>query len=463
MLELRAAATALNGRLIGENAPFVGVTTDTRQMSDGDLLVAIRGERFDGHRFVADALKSGAAGAIVDQIGVDQIASGPLIVVSDTRKALGQLAAHWRRQWHGVLIGVTGSNGKTTVKEMIAAILRAHAGAESVLATTGNLNNDIGMPLMLLRLRAQHRYAVIEMGMNHLGEISYLTGLARPQVALINNAGTAHIGEVGSRLAIAQAKGEIFEGLDGEGLAILNADDVFAPYWRDLLGAKQVVDFALDGGASTTATVTAAVNAFSPEVQMQISTRQGKVAVRVPAPGRHNAMNALAAAAVAFALQVPGEAVRAGLANYQGIKGRLQSKHGTGGATIIDDTYNANPESVKAAIDVLAQVGGQRLLVLGDLGELGALSKDLHREVGLAARSAGVERLYTLGDASAQASDAYGSGARHFREIDELVAALRSDLTATTTVLVKGSRFMRMERVVEALSEHDVATSGGLH
>ncbi len=457
MLDLREAALALNGQLLGENARFGGVTTDSRQMNAGDLLVAIRGERFDGHQFVADALRSGAAGAIVDVAGAADIEARPLIAVPDTRKALGQLAAHWRGQWQGVLTAVTGSNGKTSVKEMIAAILRAHAGAEAVLATTGNLNNDIGMPLMLLRLRAQHRYAVIEMGMNHLGEISYLTGLARPNLALINNAGSAHIGELGSRQAIAQAKGEIFEGLDNDGVAIINADDSFAHYWRGLLGARRVVDFSLDNKA----TVTAKLASLSPAVRMQVSMGQENAAVEVPAPGRHNAMNALAAIAAAYALQVPAEAARAGLARYQGIEGRLQSKRGVGGAVIIDDTYNANADSVKAAIEVLVQSKGERVLVLGDLGELGVFSTPLHREVGQAAKAAGLSRLYTLGEASAHASDAYGNGARHFSAIDDLVVALRSELTSNTTVLVKGSRFMRMERVVEALGEGETLIAGG--
>lgn len=460
MLDLAQAASALNGKLIGSDAPFSGVTTDSRQMQAGDLLVAIRGERFDGHRFVAEALQIGAAGAIVDQAAADAIQAAPLIVVSDTRKALGQLAAYWRGRWQGMLIGVTGSNGKTTVKEMIAAILRAHAGADAVLATAGNLNNDIGMPLMLLRLRAQHRYAVIEMGMNHLGEISYLTGLAKPQLALINNAGTAHIGEVGSRQNIAQAKAEIFEGLDGDGIAIINNDDTFAAYWRARLGTQRVLSFALDAKAD----VTGRIHSLTPVVKMHIDLdSQQSIHTVIASPGRHNAMNALAAATVAWALKVPGEAIRRGLADYQGVKGRMQSKSGMHGATVIDDTYNANPDSVKAAIEVLARTGGERLLVLGDLGELGAQSAPLHREVGEAAQRAGIDRLYTFGEASEQARDAFGAKARHFQDLDALVDAVRAEMRDTSTVLVKGSRFMRMERVVDALCPRDAHTNGGMH
>lgn len=459
MLDLQSAATALKGRLLGPNANFGGVSTDSRQMQTGDLLVAIRGERFDGHQFVAEAVTSlGAAAALVDETGAAGIAARPLIVVSDTRKALGDLAAFWRNRWPGVLVGVTGSNGKTTVKEMIAAILRAHAGEQAVLSTLGNLNNDIGMPLMLLRLRESHRFAVIEMGMNHLGEIDYLTRIARPSVALINNAGTAHIGEVGSRQGIASAKGEIFAGLDSSGVAVINADDAFAGYWRGLLKGKSRIEFGLDQPAD----VTAQVEALAPAVRMVIRMHDQESKIEVAAQGRHNAMNALAAVAVAHALGVPPSAIKTGLADFRGIKGRLQSKVTSEGATLIDDTYNANPDSVKAAIHVLAQGTGHRVLVLGDLGELGAFAGELHREVGEAAKAAGIEGLCTLGEASAAASTAFGAGARHFGSLDDLIDHLRGALRDGTTVLVKGSRFMRMERVVDALSQQS-AHAGGVH
>jgi UDP-N-acetylmuramoyl-tripeptide--D-alanyl-D-alanine ligase len=281
--------------------------------------------------------------------------------------------------------------------------------------------------------------------------------LARPEIALVNNAGTAHIGELGSREAIAQAKGEIFEGLANHGVGIINADDAFASYWRDLLGARKLVDFGLDHAAA----VTAKVETVTPSVRMRVSILGYDYKLEVPAVGRHNALNALAAAAVAFALNVPSEVVSKGLAQFRGIKGRLQSKAAIGGAAMIDDTYNANPDSVKAAIDVLVRASGKRVLVLGDLGELGALSPQLHREVGRAAREAGVDRLFTLGEASALASEAFGPGARHFREVDELVVPLLEELSPHTTVLVKGSRFMRMERVVERLAQDTFVTIGG--
>lgn len=459
MLDLQSAAAAMNGRLLGDNASFGGVATDSRQMQPGDLLIAIRGERFDGHDFVTEALTvRGAAAALVDEAGAARIDARPLIVVQDTRKGLGALAAHWRQRWQGTLIGVTGSNGKTSVKEMIASILKAHAGESAVLSTLGNLNNDIGMPLMLLRLRATHRYAVIEMGMNHLGEIDYLTRIACPQVALINNAGTAHVGELGSREAIAQAKGEIFAGLKPHGTAILNADDAFAPYWRGLIKGFNRLEFGIEHAAD----VSGRIESLSPSVRIRMRLGDAEVGVEIPSPGRHNAMNALAAAAVAQALKVLPGAVQVGLRGYQGIKGRLQTKVATCGATLIDDTYNANPDSVKAAIDVLAQTKGQRVLILGDLGELGSFSADMHREVGEAAKAAGIERLFTLGDASIEASTAFGKGARHFRGLEDLVAHLRTELDASATVLVKGSRFMRMERVVEALGDYPV-NAGGHH
>lgn len=457
MLDLISAAAALHGRVLGGNATFTGVGTDSRQMQPGELLVAIRGERFDGHQFVEEALTArGAAAALVDEEGASGIAARPLLIVKDTRRGLGDLAAHWRGQWPGTLVGVTGSNGKTSVKEMIAAILRAHAGEDAVLATLGNLNNDIGMPLMLLRLRPQHRFAVIEMGMNHLGEIDYLTRIARPQVALINNAGTAHIGEVGSRQGIAQAKGEIFAGLREGGVAVINADDDFAGYWTGLVANRASVRFGLEKPAD----VTGQVGSFSPAVRMRLCIGDARTDVEIASPGRHNALNALAAAAVAHALGVGVDAIAAGLRAYRSVKGRLQIKPAAGGATLIDDTYNANPDSVKAAIDVLARGTGRRVLVLGDLGELGEYSEQLHREVGDAARAAGIDQLVTLGEASAAASAAYGAGALHFHDVDALVAHLRTESRAGVTLLVKGSRFMRMERVVEALGE-DVAHTGG--
>jgi len=448
MLDLDRAARDLGAGRRGPNVSFHGVTTDSRQVAHGDLFVALRGERFDGHAFVDQALSAGAVAAMVDDAQCASAHDAALILVDDTRLGLGRLAAAWRRRFPLSLIAVTGSNGKTTVKEMLAAILRAHVGEEAVLATSGNLNNDIGVPLMLLRLRAHHRHAVIEMGMNHLGEIRYLTRLAAPSAALVNNAGTAHLGELGSREAIAQAKGEIYEGLD-EGIALINADDDFADYWRGLNRGRQMVDFGIDRPAAVRGSVEGRT--------LAVTTPRGSYRVQVPLPGLHNLRNALAACAAAFALEVPDQAVVRGFGQFEGAKGRLQEKPGRSGARVIDDTYNANPDSMRAAIAVLAQAAAPRVLVMGDMGELGADAPRLHAELGAEARRAGLEQLLTLGELSAQAAAAFGAPARAFQDVDALCEALLPMLARGTTVLVKGSRFMRMERVVQRLLDEPAA------
>jgi UDP-N-acetylmuramoyl-tripeptide--D-alanyl-D-alanine ligase len=450
MLDTRAAAQAIGAMQAGPNQTFTGVTTDSRGVQPGELFVALRGERFDGHAFVDAALDAGAVAALVEQADAVTRANASLILVRDTRQSLGRLAAFWRARFTMPLVAVTGSNGKTTVKDMIAAVLRAAAGDAAVLATSGNLNNDIGVPLVLLRLREQHRYAVIEMGMNHLGEISYLTRLASPTVAVVNNAGVAHIGELGSRDAIARAKGEIYEGLGENGVALINADDEFAPFWRSLIRGRRVIDFGIDRPAA----VSAQCELSAAGSLVSLRTPESEYVVRLQVPGLHNVRNALAAAAVAYAMNIPPERVAAGLAGYGGTKGRLQRKRARGGATLIDDTYNANPDSVKAAIAVLAACPGRRVLVLGDMGELGTEGVTLHAEVGERARQAGIDRLLTLGELSQAAAQAFGLGATHFRELDALCSALEELITgdaaaAEITVLIKGSRFMRMERVVE--------------
>jgi len=451
MLDLDSAAREIGGGRRGRNVGFEGVTTDSRQVARGDLFVALRGERFDGHAFVDQALAAGAAAAMVDDPGRVATHGAALVLVDDTLQGLGRLAAAWRARFTLPLVGITGSNGKTTVKEMLAAILRVHAGDDAVLATSGNLNNAIGVPLMLLRLRSQHRYAVIEMGMNHLGEIRYLTRLVAPTVALVTNAGTAHIGELGSREAIAQAKGEIYEGL-GAGLALVNADDPFAGYWRGMNAGRQVIEFGLEQPA--------AVRGRYADGVLSVHTPVAAYGVQLNVPGMHNVRNALAACAVADALGTPPEAVVHGLQEYAGIKGRLQRKAGRGGVVVIDDTYNANPDSTRAAIAVLAAQPGTRILVLGDMGELGPDGAGLHAEMGAEARNAGIERLFALGELSAEAVRAFGAGGRHFTEVDALCGELGAMLTVGTTLLVKGSRFMRMERVVARLTDGEPVAAG---
>ena len=448
MMAVQEAARALHAEWRGEDVFFTGVSTDSRMVGRGDLFVALRGEKFDGYEFVAAAKERGAVAAMVCQGSEtgNHESRIPLILVKDTRLGLGQLAAYWRGRFTIPLVAVTGSNGKTTVKEMIASILRQTAGgADRVLATAGNLNNDIGVPQMLLRLREQHAYAVIEMGMNHAGEISYLTRLARPSVALITNAGAAHVEGLGSVEAVARAKGEVFEGLDQMGVAVINADDPYAPLWRKLAGSRQVADFGLGGGATVSACYQA--NLFNSKMTLTLPDGVEEVASQVP--GEHNVRNALAAAAATVAMGIGKKTIALGLSQFSGVKGRMQKKRGLHDATLIDDSYNANPESVRAALAVLAAVPGKKILVLGDMGELGGSAVAFHEHIGEEAHLAGVDRLFAVGELSAYTVAKFGAGARHFERIEELLAEVRNQLAADVTVLVKGSRFMQMERVVK--------------
>ncbi|MBI1175597.1 MAG: UDP-N-acetylmuramoyl-tripeptide--D-alanyl-D-alanine ligase [Sideroxydans sp.] len=447
MMLLSQAAQVLGARLIGQDAEFAAVSTDSRSIVAGDLFVALQGENFDGAQFVAGAAQSGAVAALVNSASYHGgEAACPLLLVEDTRLALGRLAAHWRAQFNIPVVVLTGSNGKTTVKEMLAVILREATGnADSVLATQGNLNNDIGMPLTLLKLRALHRYAVIEIGMNHPGEIDYLTRIACPDVALVNNASSAHLAGLGSVEAVAHAKGEIFGGLGENGIAVINADDPYAPLWRELAQPHRVIDFALDAPAA----VGACWDVTEFGIRMEITAPEGEIGVKLQVPGAHNARNALAAAAAALALQVSLSAIVRGLEKFGGVAGRLQRKPARNGAVLIDDTYNANPASMSAALKVLAQAPGKRIFVMGDMGELGADETRFHAEVGAAARKLGIQQLLALGELSRAAVNEFGAGAQHFGDIDGLCAALDGVLGAGTTVLVKGSRFMKMERVVK--------------
>ncbi|MFN0038767.1 MAG: UDP-N-acetylmuramoyl-tripeptide--D-alanyl-D-alanine ligase [Burkholderiales bacterium] len=447
MLDLEGAAKAIGARRLGANREFLRVTTDSRDVRVGDLFVGLHGERFDGQLFADQALAQGASAVMVKDGASVSTPDASVLEVRDTRIALGQLAAFWRNRFDIPVAAITGSNGKTTVKEMLAGILRQAAGEAGVLATSGNQNNDIGMPLTLLGLRAAHRFAVIEMGMNHLGEIAYLSRLARPTLALINNAGTAHIGELGSMHAIAEAKGEIFQGLDSAGVAVLNKDDVQAEFWRGLIGKREVISFGLENPAD----VSARYELTDSGTLLTVRAGQGQFVCTLAVPGLHNVRNALAAATAALALGMPAAQIGAGLAAYRGIKGRLQTRRHRSGATVIDDSYNANPDSMRAAIAVLAGCAGNKTLVMGDMGELGENAEALHRAMGEAARSAGINRLFALGDLSAATVRSFGPAGRHFADLDSLVAALSAILDRDMTILVKGSRFMGMERVVAAI------------
>lgn len=447
MMHLSEAAGAVHGQLAGEDREFAAVSTDTRAIKAGDFFIALKGEKFDGAAFAKQAILSGAVGVMVNA-GTDSNVA-PAIHVEDTRIALGQLAAFWRKRFFTPVIAITGSNGKTTVKEMTAAILRAVSTQNAVLATEGNLNNDIGCPLMLLRLREEHDYAVLEMGMNHPGEIRYLTHLASPDVALVNNAQSAHIGLMGSVRAIAEAKGEIFEGLGESGVAIINADDPHADYWRGLNKGRRILTF----GFSRNADVRGEYQPSQFGGSLEVSCAQGSASINLQVPGEHNARNALAAIACALAVNVDLQTAATSLAGFTGVKGRLQRIPALHGGLFIDDTYNANPDSTRAALSVLASQPGHKYFVLGDMGELGSEAPAMHAQIGLAAREAGVERLYGLGDLAREAARAFGAGGFHYERIEELLADVENALAPDVTVLVKGSRAMQMDRVVKCLSE----------
>ena len=450
MMQLSETATLTGGILNGTDRDYEAVCTDTREDLAGKLFIALRGERFDAHAFIAQAATQGAAGALVEQACPHEKPDGfPTVSVPDTRLALGALAAAWRRRFDLPLIGVTGSNGKTTVKEMCAAILRAwHPGKEAVLATQGNLNNDIGVPQMLLRLRPQHRAAVIEMGMNHPGEIAYLAEMVAPTVAVVNNAQRAHLAGMGALDAVAQEKGEIFAALDGAGQAAINIDDPHAAYWQALCASRRVLTF----GFNERAEIRGSYKALAFGSSVVLWTPWGEANFTLDVPGQHNVRNAAAAAAATLAAGAPLDAVSRGLDHFSGAKGRLQVRHARGGAVVLDDTYNANPDSMRAAIDVLAASAGKKILALGDMGEIGEMSAQCHDEIGGYAKSQGVDRLFALGEHSALAARNFGAGGEHFSSIDELVAALEAALAPDVVVLVKGSRFMRMERVADALA-----------
>jgi len=449
MMRLSAAAVFADGRTSGGDPVFTGVSTDTRTLSAGDLFVALRGERFDGHAFLDQAKAAGAAAAMVDAKHQGPFPL-PVAVVEDTRLGLGRLATGWRQRFSPVLIAVTGSNGKTTVKEMLAAILRTHAGEDAVLATSGNLNNDIGLPLTLLRLREQHRCCAIELGMNHRGEIAYLARLARPGVALVNNAQREHLEFMNSVEEVAAENASVYAALPADGVAVVNADDAHADFFRKAAGSRRIVDFGLERGA-----VTGGYALKNLSSELVVRTPGGEALATLAIPGLHNVRNALAAAACAYAVGVKEETIGEGLSTFRPYTGRLQVKQAKSGATVIDDSYNANPDSVRVAIDVLATCPPPTALVLGDMGEVGAHGPEFHREVGSYASSRKIDRLYALGEATRHAVQAFGHGARHFESVDDLVKAVEG-----RSILVKGSRFMRMERVVAALTG---SPAGGGH
>lgn len=445
-LSLREAAQLLKAEVSpGVDAVFATVGTDSRRLPADALFVALSGPNFDGHEFIAAARQQGARAALVSRWVTDPL---PQLRVADTRLALGRLAASWRARFTGPLIALTGSNGKTTLKEMLAAILRRRG---STLATEGNLNNDIGVPLTLLRLNAEHGYAVIEMGANHHGEIAYLTGLARPDVAIVNNAGPCHLEGFGDVAGVARAKGEIFQGLSAAGVAVVNRDDPHADEWVELNSGRRIVDFGLDRPAAVSARILdAAANRF------RLIVPAGETEIRLPLPGRHNIRNALAAAAGALAVGATLDDIQQGLESLHDVGGRLQRLRGRHGGTVIHDAYNANPASLAAALHTVGAGPGRKWLVLGDMRELGSVADDLHAQSGREAQTAGFERLYALGEHSRAAAAAFGESGRHFADMESLIETLHRDLehhAEPPTILIKGSRGMRMERVVTVLVE----------
>jgi UDP-N-acetylmuramoyl-tripeptide--D-alanyl-D-alanine ligase len=454
MTNLQQAAGWIAGASISGDATrsFSRVHTDSRTVAPGDLFVALKGERFDAHDFLADVVARGAAAVMVSrEVALDV----PALVVPDTRIGLGELAAGWRREFTPPTVAVTGSNGKTTVKEMIAAIFAAAVGEGDRLATGGNLNNDIGLPLTVLRLRTHHKLAVLELGMNHPGETVYLAGIAQPTVAVITNAQREHQEFMVSVEAVAHEHASAIAALPANGVAVFPVDaesgGAHAAIWRQAAGTRGVLSFGTDASADVRAAVT-----LDDGVQVLDVTAPGRrFTLRLQLLGAHNVRNALAATACALAAGVDVAAIQAGIAGFTAVKGRLQVKHTPAGTVVIDDTYNANPDSMRAAIDVLAGFAAPRLLVLGDMGEVGNQGPAFHAEIGAYARERGIDALWATGELAPHAVQAYGAGARHFARAEELAQALGEDKERTVAnaaaVLVKGSRFMRMERIVDAL------------
>ena len=447
-MSLSDAARELGTTLSGRDRWFEGLSTDSRSIKSDELYCALRGPTFNGHDYCGDAQRNGAAGALVEQAINANLTT---MTVVNTKLALGRLASAWRRKFNVPLVGVTGSNGKTTVREMITSILRVN---HAVLATQGNLNNEIGVPQTLFLLNETHDYAVIEMGASHLGDVEYLSDLARPQIAVVTLCAPAHLEGFGSIELVARAKGEIYSGLSATGTAVINADDKFAQYWQGVAGERRVLRFGVTHCADVTAR-NIAIRGIAKGVQFSLALPSGQCEIELPFDGLHNVSNALAAAAVAFALNIPIDSIKAGLETASKVAGRLCVLDGKHGERIIDDTYNANPASLAAAVDLLAAERGERWLVLGDMGELGHDTVQLHRDAGTMVRVAGIDRLYTFGNLAAEAGVSFGCKAKHYDEIDALIKDLISGSEHDATILVKGSRAMQMERVVRALTGVD--------
>ena len=440
-MNLLTAASAVEGRLVGNDVDFERVVTDSRELSGGELFVALKGEKFDGHEFVAQAKSSGAVAALTSQeLEIDL----PTLVVEDTTLSLGRLAAYWRCQFNLPVVAVTGTNGKTTVREMITSIL---SEGGPVLSPRANFNNNIGMPITLLGLREEHHHAVLELGMNQPGEIDYLSRIARPSVAVITNAGSAHLEGLRDVTGVARAKAEILNGLDRSGAVVINADDRFAAYWLARARHFRSVTFGLESEADIRGDATT----VGDKLLIEVSLPDGRLEFQLSLLGRHNARNALAAVAAAWSVGCSTEQICNGMEKVRPVRRRLEQKQAQAGAQLIDDTYNANPASLEAAIQVLAACPGRRILVLGDMAELGEQAEGLHQAAGRVAREAGIDDLLTTGGLARCAAEEFGMHARHFEKQESLIAAVHELLTPELTVLVKGSLSSHMENIVNAL------------
>ncbi len=440
---LSEIATLLGCEMPASDCELTGTAIDSRKIEPGTLFVALKGEHVDGHKYLAAARKAGASAALVSTRQNDEITQ---LVVNDVIKAFGQIATFWREQSHAKVIAITGSNGKTTVKEMVAAITKQ---CGEVIATQGNLNNELGVPLTLTRLNDTTDYAVIEMGASHPGEIARLVAMAKPDVAVINNVAAAHIEGFGSIEGVARAKAEIYAGLDKQAVAVVNNDMPFVPAWETALSAKHVISFAIENDAEITAQnlqVDPDVSHFMVQLDAEFHH------INLPLPGRHNVANALAAISVTKAIDISAQAMVKGLSSMTSVPHRLQLRAGVNASHLLDDSYNANPGSYQKALQALTAFHGIHWLVLGDFAELGANSEAVHYQMGIDAKEAGISRLMTIGEQSQKASQAYGGSAQHFESISELQATLQNELKEGVTCLIKGSRFMLLDKLADALA-----------
>lgn len=443
-MQLSDAANAIEGELLGGDGSFLGVSTDTRTLGGRELFFALRGPRFDAHDKLSEAVAAGAAGVVIERPARIELAR---IMTSDARRGLGRLAREWRGRFEIPVLAVTGSVGKTTVKEMLSSVMREQG---RVLATRGNLNNDIGVPLTVFGLDSDHDAFVVEMGANRAGDIAWLCEIARPRIGVITRCAPSHLEGFGTVENVARAKGEIISALDEDGIAVINNEDRFAPLWRELAGTRKVIAFGRGGSVDATA-----VKSGPDGARFRLETDVGDVGIALRYRGRHNVSNALAAAAAARAAGVPLEAIRAGLERAEPVPGRLQVRTGPAGLRVIDDSYNANPESLRAALTVLAEERGHKWLVLGDMAELGDDREKYHREAGAAAAAAGVERLFTTGALARIAADAFTGSSQHCSELGTLADAVKEALQDSRgddiALLIKGSRVMQLDRLSEVL------------